>query len=67
MRNTITIQPYLVVPERISPYQYGQFIEYLYDVVTGLWGKKLNDQSFEGERPYSVAFRSQIDYREKPR
>jgi alpha-L-arabinofuranosidase len=66
MKNTITIQPHLVVQERISPYQYGQFIEYLYDVVTGLWGEKLYDQSFEGQRPYNVAFRRQTDNREKP-
>jgi alpha-L-arabinofuranosidase len=66
MKRSIAIEPRLVVSHRINPYQYGQFIEYLYDVVTGMWGEKLHDQSFEGQAPYNVGFRTQIDNREKP-
>ncbi len=66
MKNTIRIQPSLVVPRRINPFQYGQFIEFLYDVVTGMWGEKLYDQSFEGPLPYKREFRPQVDNREKP-
>ena len=50
----------------ISPYQYGQFIEYLCDLVPGMWAEKVCDNSFEGLSPYNVAFRSQVDFREKP-
>ena len=58
-------QPALVNAE-ISPYQYGQFIEYLCDLVPGMWAEKLYDGSFEGLSPYKVAFRRQTDFKERP-
>jgi alpha-L-arabinofuranosidase len=66
MKNSITIEPKLIISNRINPYQYGQFIEYLYDVVPGMWAEKLYDQSFEGPQPYNVSFRRAVDNREKP-
>jgi alpha-N-arabinofuranosidase len=53
-------------PGRISPYQYGQFIEYLCDLVPSLWAEKLYDGSFEGLSPYKVAYLKQTDFRERP-
>jgi len=53
-------------PGRISPYQYGQFIEYLCDLVPSLWAEKLYDASFEGLSPYKVAYLKQTDFRERP-
>jgi alpha-N-arabinofuranosidase len=50
----------------ISPLQYGQFIEYLCDLVPGMWAEKLHDGGFEGLSPYKFAFLKQTDYREKP-
>jgi len=50
----------------ISPYQYGQFMEYLCDLFPGMWAEKLYDGSFEGLSPYKVAFLRQTDFREKP-
>jgi alpha-N-arabinofuranosidase len=50
----------------ISPLQYGQFIEYLCDLVPGMWAEKLYDGSFEGPTPYKFAFLKQTDFREKP-
>jgi alpha-N-arabinofuranosidase len=50
----------------ISPYQYGQFIEYLCDLVPSLWAEKLYDGSFEGLGPYKVAYLRQTDFRERP-
>jgi hypothetical protein len=46
--------------------QYGQFIEYLCNLVPGMWAEKLYDGSFEGLSPYKVAFLKETDFREKP-
>ncbi len=53
-------------PGAISPMQYGQFIEYLCDLVPGMWAEKLYDGSFEGLTPYKFAYLRQTDFREKP-
>jgi len=53
-------------PGTISPMQYGQFIEYLCDLVPGMWAEKLYDCSFEGLTPYKFAYLRQTDFREKP-
>ena len=50
----------------ISPFQYGQFIEYLCDLVPGMWAEKLYDGSFEGLSPYKFVFLKEKDFREKP-
>jgi alpha-N-arabinofuranosidase len=50
----------------ISPNQYGQFIEYLCDLVPSMWAEKLYDGSFEGLSPYKMAFRRETDFKEKP-
>lgn len=55
-----------LLPDTISPYQYGQFIEYLCDLVPSMWAEKLNDGSFEGPSNYKVAFIKEEDNREKP-
>jgi alpha-N-arabinofuranosidase len=55
-----------LVDAEISPYQYGQFIEYLCDLVPSMWAEKLRDGSFEGLSPYKVAFRRETDFKEKP-
>jgi alpha-N-arabinofuranosidase len=60
----ITREP--LVGGEISPFQYGQFIEYLCDLVPGMWAEKLYDGSFEGLSPYKFAFIRQTDFREKP-
>jgi alpha-N-arabinofuranosidase len=53
-------------PGTINPMQYGQFIEYLCDLVPAMWAEKLYDNSFEGLTPYKFAYRKQTDFREKP-
>jgi alpha-N-arabinofuranosidase len=50
----------------ISPLQYGQFIEYLCDLVPSMWAEKLYDGSFEGLSPYRFAYLAETDFREKP-
>jgi alpha-N-arabinofuranosidase len=61
---TITREP--ACPGEISPLQYGQFIEYLCDLVPGMWAEKLYDGSFEGLSPYKFVFLAQTDFKEKP-
>jgi alpha-L-arabinofuranosidase len=52
---------------QINPFQYGQFIEYLCDLVPSMWAEKLYDGSFEGLSPYKgMEFIKQTDFREKP-
>jgi hypothetical protein len=53
-------------PGEISPLQYGQFIEYLCDLVPGMWAEKLHDGSFEGLSPYKFSFLKETDFRAKP-
>jgi alpha-N-arabinofuranosidase len=55
-----------LAPGRISPFQYGQFIEYLCNLVPGMWAEKLYDGSFEGLSPYRFAYLKETDFREKP-
>jgi alpha-L-arabinofuranosidase len=50
----------------ISPMQYGQFVEYLCDLVPGMWAEKLYDGSFEGLSPYNFVFLKETDFKEKP-
>src|SRR6516162_3718062 len=46
--------------------QYGQFIEYLCDVVPSMWAEKLYDGSFEGLSPYKFHYVKETDFKEKP-
>jgi len=49
----------------ITNRQSGQFIEYLCNLVPGMWAEKLYDGSFEGLSPYGVEF-LKTDFKEKP-
>jgi alpha-N-arabinofuranosidase len=60
----VTREP--LYPGEISPLQYGQFIEYLCDLVPGMWAEKLYDGSFEGLSPYRFHYLKETDFREKP-
>ncbi len=52
---------------RIEPGQYGQFIEYLCDLVPGMWADKLCDGGFEGVSPYTLLrYLKETDFREHP-
>lgn len=60
----ITREP--IVPAEINPMQYGQFVEYLCDLVPSMWAEKLYDGRFEGLSPYKFAFIKQTGFKEKP-
>jgi alpha-N-arabinofuranosidase len=60
----ITQEP--LCPGRINPMQYGQFIEYLCDLVPSMWAEKLYDGSFVGLTPYKFRFTVETDSKEKP-
>jgi alpha-N-arabinofuranosidase len=51
---------------RISPYQYGQFMEYLCDLFPSMWAEHLYDGSFEGLSSYRFAYLKETDFKEKP-
>src|SRR5579864_5751096 len=63
---SIKITREFLTPGEISPLQYGQFVEYLCNLVPGMWAEKLYDGSFEGLSPYKFAFLKETDFREKP-
>ena len=60
----ITRQP--LCEGRITNQQCGQFIEYLCNLVPGMWAEKLYDGGFEGLSPYKFEFIRQTDFRERP-
>jgi alpha-N-arabinofuranosidase len=55
-----------LVEARINPLQYGQFVEYLCDLVPSMWAERLYDGGFEGLSPYKFAFIRETDFKEKP-
>jgi len=61
-----TIAPASASAPRISPFQYGQFIEYLCDLVPGMWADLLEDGSFEGLTPYAFTFLKETDWHPRP-
>lgn len=46
--------------------QCGQFVEYLCNLVPGMWAEKLYDGHFMGLSPYKFEFIKETDFREKP-
>jgi alpha-N-arabinofuranosidase len=61
---TVTNEP--LCPGTISPYQCGQFIEYLCGLTPSMFAEQVFDGSFEGVPPYRVEFRKETDRLEKP-
>ncbi len=64
--STIRLTKKPFCPGRINPMQYGQFIEYLCDLVPSMWAEKLYDNSFEGLTPYKFHFVAETDFKENP-
>lgn len=60
----ITREP--LVPGEIRCEQCGQFVEYLCDLVPGMWAEKLCDASFEGLTPYRFEYLRATDSKEHP-
>lgn len=63
---TITISNEPLNAGTITDRQCGQFIEYLCNLVPGMWAERVFDGGFDGLSPYKVAFLPQTDFREKP-
>jgi dipeptidyl aminopeptidase/acylaminoacyl peptidase/alpha-L-arabinofuranosidase len=64
-RTPVKVTRDVLCPGEISPLQYGQFIEYLCDLVPGMWAEKLHDGTFEGLTPYKFVFLKETDFRAK--
>lgn len=48
MLDSIRVSSDLLFDDTISPLIYGDFIEFLNDLVPGMWSEKIQDRSFEG-------------------
>ncbi len=67
VNNTVVkVQREPLTSSAINPFQYGQFVEYLNDLVPAMWSEKLYDGSFEGLSPYNFVFIKETDFKEKP-
>ncbi|MCU0962006.1 MAG: hypothetical protein MUF48_18085 [Pirellulaceae bacterium] len=55
-----------VCPGQISPFQCGQFIEYLCGLTLSMFAEKIFDGSFEGVPEYKFVFRRETDRLEQP-
>lgn len=64
--HTVRFTPDTLLPATINPMQYGQFVEYLCDLVPAMWAERLYDGGFEGLTPYKFAFIKETDFREMP-
>ncbi len=63
---TLTVTRECVCPGTISPYQCGQFIEYLCGLTLSMFAEKVFDGGFEGVPEYRVSFRKETDRLEQP-
>ena len=55
LKSSVHVKRDFICDGEISPFQYGQFIEYLSDLVSGMWAEKLYDASFdEPQRVYPM-------------
>lgn len=48
--------------EKISPLIYGEFIEFLNDLIPGLWAELLRDRSFQGQTQSWAVFSAEKDF-----
>lgn len=64
--STIRVMREPLVPGEITRNQCGQFVEYLCDLVPGMWAEKLCDASFEGLTPYRFEYLRATDSKEHP-
>ncbi len=64
--STLTVTREPACEGTISPFQYGQFIEYLCAFTPSMFAEKLFDGGFEGVPEYKVAFRKETDRVEQP-
>jgi len=64
--STLTVTDEPICGSTISPFQYGQFIEYLCGLTPSMFAEQVFDGSFEGVPPYRVEFRKETDRLEKP-
>ena len=64
--STLTVTGESICQATVSPFQYGQFIEYLCGLTPSMFAEQVFDGSFEGVPPYRVEFRKETDRLEKP-
>ena len=62
MKSQIKVSRQQVFAGAISPLIYGEFIEFIDQLIPGMWAEMLRDRSFEGLTPPSVFYRKERDF-----
>jgi len=59
----ITISDRKRFEEELSPFIYGDFVEFLDDLIPGMWAEKIRDRSFEGIKPLAenIHYRKELE------
>jgi len=48
--------------EAISPFIYGEFVEFINDLIPGMWAERIRDRSFEGQTNPRMFYRKEKDF-----
>ena len=62
MRQGIRVTRDPVFKGTISPFIYGEFVEFLNDLIPGMWAERIRDRSFEGLTMLRMFYRKERDF-----
>ncbi len=62
MNSQIRITRDPVFDGTISPFIYGEFVEFLNDLIPGMWAERIRDRSFEGLSQPTMFYRKEKDF-----
>lgn len=65
MKASINVQSDFISDAQIHPFQYGQFMEPLFNLLPSMWTQKLYNTSFEGVNRTIASFRKETDFTEQ--
>jgi len=65
MKASINVKRDFITDAEIHPYQYGQFMEPLFNLLPSMWSQRLYNMSFEGLNHPGVSFRKETDLTEQ--
>ena len=64
MKCSIHIGTEPLFSEGISPLIYGEFVEYIYGMIPGMWSERIRDRSFTGFLQPTMYYRKEVDFPE---
>lgn len=62
MASRINVTRDRIFEEPISPFIYGEFVEFLNDLIPGMWAERIRDRSFEGLTMPKMYYREEKDF-----